>query len=392
MKTASNKLYDALFEFANQAGSWRDVRHLQVLVWMVIGLLQEGTIHLSAWIDHVDSRAVYAQSTQRRFSRWLHNGRIQAYRAYAPLIRQVLSDWQDPVAYVALDTTMLWDTFCVIRLSLVYRGRAIPLVWRVLRHASSSVSFGRYRRLLQRAATLLPDGVEMVLLGERGFINAPLAHWLPTTLGWHYHLRLKTDCWFCYRGQWRQLKQVHLARGEALFLHHVKLFKRNSLSNVHLALARDPVSGQFWAIVSDRPTTLQTLWDYALRFDIEENFLDDKSNGFQLEASGLRHSQALSRLLLVTAVATLFLTVQGTALVNAQARRWVDTHWHRGLSYLKLGWKWVKQSLSRGRKLFSLFSLTTTRDPQPAIASIQQSEKLLFARTFIIKSPHVLAS
>lgn len=97
-----------------------------------------------------------------------------------------------------------------------------------------------------------------------------------------------------------------------------------------------------------------------------------------------------SRLLLVTAVATLFLTLQGTALVSAKGRRWVDTHWHRGLSYLKLGWKWVKQSLSRGRKLFFLTSLTTARAPQPATASLQQAEKLLFARTFLVKSPRQL--
>ena len=127
MKTASTQLYDALFEFTNQAGSWRDVRHLQVLVWMVVGLIQEKTVNLSAWVDSVQSRALYAQSTQRRFSRWFHNGRIQAYRSYAPLIRRVLADWQEPVLYVALDTTMLWEQFCVLRLSLVYRGRAIPL-------------------------------------------------------------------------------------------------------------------------------------------------------------------------------------------------------------------------------------------------------------------------
>lgn len=143
----------------------------------------------------------------------------------------------------------------------------------MLRHASSSVSFGRYRRLLERAAPLLRAGVEVVLLAARGFINAPFARWLPATLAWHYHVRLKADCWFQYRGQWRQrFKQVHLGRGEALCLHSVNLFKQKSLSNVHLALACDPVSGQFWAIVSDRPTTLQTLWNYALRFDIEENF------------------------------------------------------------------------------------------------------------------------
>lgn len=128
MKPASTQLYDVLFEFANQAGSWRDVRHLQVLVWMVVGLIQEKRVNLSAWIDQVHSRAVYAQSTQRRFARWFHNPCIQAYRSYAPLIRRVLANWQESVLYVALDTTMLWDEFCVLRLSLVYRGRAIPLV------------------------------------------------------------------------------------------------------------------------------------------------------------------------------------------------------------------------------------------------------------------------
>jgi len=80
---------------------------------------------------------------------------------------------------------------------------------------------------------------------------------------------------------------------------------------------RDPVSGNFWAVVSSRPTTLQTLWDYGLRFDIEENFLDE-SNCFSTRSSGLRHRQALGRLMLVLAVATLFLTLQGTALVLGQ--------------------------------------------------------------------------
>lgn len=392
MKTASTQLYDALFEFANQAGSWRDVRHLQVLVWMVVGLIQEKTVNLSAWVDSVQSRALYAQSTQRRFSRWFHNGRIQAYRSYAPLIRRVLADWQEPVLYVALDTTMLWEQFCVLRLSLVYRGRAIPLVWRVLNHASSSVSFYTYRRLLERAVTLLPAGVEVVLLGDRGFSNQALMAWVKQQPGWHYHLRLKGTCWFCWRGQWRQLKQIHLAAGQAVLLHSVTLFKRPKLVGVHLAIARDPVSGNFWAVVSSRPTTLQTLWDYGLRFDIEENFLDDKSNCFQLEASGLRHRQALGRLMLVLAVATLFLTLQGTALVHSGNRRWVDSHWHRGLSYLKLGWKWVKQCLARAQSFFPLMSLTGMTDPQPAIASLKQAQHLLFMRTFTILPPHKLSS
>lgn len=121
--------------------------------------------------------------------------------------------------------------------------------------------FYTYRRLLERAATLLPAGVEVVLLGDRGFSNHALIEWVTTKPAWPCHLRLKGSCWFCHRGQWRQLKQVHLAAGQAVFLHSVTLFKRPKRSGVHLAIARDPVSGNLGAVVSSRSPQLQTLWD-----------------------------------------------------------------------------------------------------------------------------------
>ena len=52
-------------------------------------------------------------------------------------------------------------------------------------------------------------------------------------------------------------------------------------------------------------TSLTTLDEYALRFDIEENFLDDKSNGFQVEATHLNDAQAIARLFLVLAPSTI---------------------------------------------------------------------------------------
>ncbi len=63
--------------------------------------------------------------------------------------------------------------------------------------------------------------------------------------------------------------------------------------------------------------TIQPFWEYGLRFDIEENFLDDKSNGFDLESSHLRSAPAISRLCLVIAMTTLFLTAQGLAVADS---------------------------------------------------------------------------
>jgi hypothetical protein len=109
-----------------------------------------------------------------------------------------------------------------------------------------------------------------------------------------------------------------------------------------------------------------------VRFDIEENFLDDKSNGFQLESSLIRSAQALTRLCFVLAMTTLYLVAQGTEVVQQGKRRWVDPHWFRGQSYLKIGWNWVKLALSRGWELIPTVHLSSAWDPEPAMASKRQ--------------------
>ena len=109
-----------------------------------------------------------------------------------------------------------------------------------------------------------------------------------------------------------------------------------------------------------------------MRFAIEENFLDDKSNGFQLESSLIRSAPALTRLCLVLALTTLYLVTQGTEVVKQGKRRWVDPHWLRGQSYLKIGWNWVKLALSHGWDLITNVHLSSACDPEPARASTRQ--------------------
>ena len=253
--------------------------------------------------------------------------------------------------------------------------------------AGSSVKFIVYQDLLDKATRLLPVGVKVVFLADRGFVDHQLLRYLRAQLGWHYRIRVKSNAWVYRGGQgWMQLDQFHLGVGQARMLHHVHLHKRHSVAGVHLALARENQTGQLWQVVSSEPTTLHTLREYALRFDIEESFLDDKSNGFEWENSGLRCAVALSRLCLVMAVATLFLTLQGTAVVTAKQRRWVDPHWFRGMSYFKIGWNWVKTALTRGWDLFSLQSLTSNHDLDPAKASNPQFERRRYRVEFQVQS------
>jgi hypothetical protein len=97
--------------------------------------------------------------------------------------------------------------------------------------------------------------------------------------------------------------------------------------------------------------------------------LDDKSGGFQVQTSELQTPEALERLFLVLAIATLHFTSIGLEVVRADVRRWVDTHWERGLSYFKIGWRWLIQQYRRAWRAFVTFWLDPAPDPAPAIAS-----------------------
>ena len=105
----------------------------------------------------------------------------------------------------------------------------------------------------------------------------------------------------------------------------------------------------------------------------------------KIERSEVRSVIALSRLCFVLAVATLLLTVQGQQVVASGKRRWVDCHWQRGNSYLRIGWSWFKGVFHHGWHLFLTLALQGKLDPDPAFASKKQLQKLL-QREFTVKS------
>jgi len=163
----------------------------------------------------------------------------------------------------------------------------------------------------------------------------------------------------------------------------VLIGKINPYPNVYLAFAHDKLTDEDWVIVSDEATTLQTFAQYRLRFQVEESFLDLKSNGFNLEASRLRDKFAVTQLCGVIALTILFLVLQGTQVVASGKRRLVDTHWNRGMSYLNLGWNWIRLAITKQWKIHLFRFLPGASDPQPAMASKRQHEQS-FNREFTI--------
>ena len=365
--SCSIPLYNQLFNLLRRHSKYRDLRHLKALVWMIIGLIQSGTISLSEWECYIPSRATKAQSFERRWQRFVGNQRIRVRSLYVPLVLGAIKNWHSQRFYLALDTTMLWNRFCIIHLSIVCGGRAVPFLWKVLEHKSSTVAFSEYKLMLRLATKLLSSYPNIMLLADRGFANRELVSWLQNS-DWHYCLRLPCDVILHgVRKHPIELKYLFPKKAEAVLCHDVGLWLDGKYRcNVVLANVRGVTEP--WAVITDENPSLQTLWQYGLRFRVEELFLDSKSGVFQLEDSKIRHAKALERLYLIVALALLFATCHGMTLQLKGLRTQVDPHWKRGLSYLKIGLRWLKGVLHKGRDLFFPTALLS-QDIQPCFAS-----------------------
>ena len=65
---------------------------------------------------YMDCRGQFAQSRQRRIQRWLNNPRINVHRIYKSLIKLTLANWSESSIFLALDTSLFWDEYCLVRL------------------------------------------------------------------------------------------------------------------------------------------------------------------------------------------------------------------------------------------------------------------------------------
>ena len=77
------------------------------------------SISLTHGIPYAISRVLRAQSVQRCFARWLSNERIQAHELYAPLIQEALAAGDEATLSLALDTTLRWEQYGMLRVSVM---------------------------------------------------------------------------------------------------------------------------------------------------------------------------------------------------------------------------------------------------------------------------------
>lgn len=231
--------------------------------------------------------------------RLLANARVDIDWVMAPYAGAALAEIAATGQRLVLmiDQTQASARHQVLMVSLRAGGRALPVAWRV-RETKGAIGFAVQRELLTQVAALLPEGLGVVLMGDR-FYGSPELIALCRSLGWDYRLRLKANLIVIEDGGWTTTGDC-AARGEHL-LTAVGLTEKAIPTNI--AIIHEPGHDEPWIIaMRQSPSTYKAL-DYGLRWGIEAMFSDFKSRGFGLEDTQIRYPERLARLILVMALA-----------------------------------------------------------------------------------------
>ncbi len=124
--------------------------------------------------------------------------------SFAPLLKWVLSLWAgEERLLLAMDATSLKKCFVVLSISVVYRGCAIPVAWKIFPEGQPGAWRGAWEGLLAQLAGGVPSTWCVLVLADRGLY----AKWLFEAIqrnGWHPFLRIN-------------LKGLYRPRGRATF-------------------------------------------------------------------------------------------------------------------------------------------------------------------------------
>lgn len=346
MKTiAIPALYRSLHEYLMQRIPDECDSRLTNLIWLMMGIFQARSVQLKLAARKVPIRAKQL-SIVKRFGRFLDNGKVQVREWYSPFAIGMLR-----LASVGGGIRLIIDSSKVsaghrlLMVSLAYRRRSLPIAWTWVRSSRGHSTTAKQVKLLAYVQGLLPEGVNVSLVGDCEFDHPLLIENL-RFWGWQYALRQPGNHLVLPQGSthWQRLDQLGLRPGLTVWLGNV-LLTRASPYPTHLVLHWQHAQQEPWFLATNLLHPQPTLRLYHLRMWIEEMFGDMKKHGFDLEMTHLRHFLRLSRLTLAVCLLFIWLVALGEFVLNNHLSGQVDRTDRHDLSIFRLGWDFLEDCL-----------------------------------------------
>jgi hypothetical protein len=333
---------------------------------LVASALSTAHISLAELGRHLTGPAA-AKHRIKRAWRFTANERIEVATAMRGVVRRLMKRRRKRPLLVAFDWTEVGG-FSTLMAAAVMKGRAVPLVWVSI----AKVQLKRRRNaleeeVLRQLRDMLPEGVSVIVLADRGFGRTELAR-ICQELRLRYVIRIKPDVWVETRDFRGTLRDYPAHKGMCRLLRDV-LYRKHDPVRQHVVIrwveGLPEKRDEPWFLMTDLARDPRSLsCHYAKRMTVEELFRDDKNrrNGWGLRDVQVTEAGRFDRLLLILALAYLLLVGLGLrARRSYRAGMWCSSNDGDQCSVFTIGRAMLARMRQRCDTVFAAVAEATVR-------------------------------
>ena len=286
-------------------------RHLNTLAALISGIVGSKSTQLPHIATKVPDGAK-PESRVKRFARWLDNARIMEEVYFLPYADVLLRHLALQTVVLVMDGSGVGRGCTALMIHVVYKGRALPLAWRVRQAPKGHFPEELHIALVALMREVIPAGAKVVLLGDGECDGTALQATLQEA-GWAYACRTATSTTATWDGTPFRLDTLGacLKPGRLIELKEVH-YTREAYGPIMVRCCWAKGYQEPLYLVSNMATAEEACRLYEKRFRIETFFSDQKSRGFHIHKSHISDPQRLSRLLIAACLAYIWIVYLGS--------------------------------------------------------------------------------
>jgi len=283
-----------------------------------------GVINAAALAIHLigeglaQARELTRKHCIKQVDRLFSNSKLQVWALFAHWVPYIVAERKRIV--VAMDWTEFdADDQSAIVLSMVTgHGRSTPLLWKTVKKSTlKGMRNGYEDEVLRRLWEVLPEGVSVTIVADRGFGDHKLYELLAQELGFGYIIRFKDNIYVTdEKGECKQARGWVPSNGRAKVIRQAQVTEQAYLVPTVVCVKKKDMKDAWCLAVSDPEAKGAEIINlYAKRWGIETSFRDIKDYKFGMGMAHMhtRSTDRRDRLFLVSALAIALLTLLGAA-------------------------------------------------------------------------------
>jgi hypothetical protein len=137
------------------------VRHLTTLAALISGIVASKSTQLPKVAAHVPD-GTKPESRTKRFTRWVANDAILEAVYFLPYAQVLLAHLALQTLVLVIDGSVVGRGCVALMIHVVYKGRALPLAWRVRQGPKGHFPEALHSALVELVGGLIPEDAQVV--------------------------------------------------------------------------------------------------------------------------------------------------------------------------------------------------------------------------------------